>query len=74
MSKTISIADDVYDWLKREKDRDGKSFSEVIRNLKPRKPRFAECNGAGLTDQMSDVQDSIEDASETTKRRLDDVT
>lgn len=74
MSKTISIADDVYDWLKREKDREGRSFSEVIRNLKPRKPRFSECNGAGLTDRMSDVRDGIEDASRRTKRRLDDAT
>lgn len=75
MSKTISIADDVYEWLKREKQRDNESFSEVIRSLQPQKPRFNEHNGAGLTKDMSDVKESIRHGSKATKQRLqNDVT
>lgn len=36
MTKVISIADDVYDYLKSLKS-EGKSFSKIIRNLVPKR-------------------------------------
>lgn len=52
-TKTISIMDDVYELLIRNK-KSGESFSDEIRRLVPRKGSIMEC--AGLWAHMSDKE------------------
>ena len=62
-TKTISIMDDVYDLLARQKKPD-ESFSEEIRRLVPKKGNIMDC--AGLWAHMSDKE------SEEMKKYIED--
>jgi len=74
MSKNISISDDVYRKLKREKG--DRSFSEVIRDSLEAGTRLADVTGAGVLDPetQEDVKSDIEELSQGTLSRLDDET
>jgi len=62
-TKTISIMDDVYELLARQKKPD-ESFSEEIRRLVPKKGNIMDC--AGLWAHMSDKE------SEEMKKYIED--
>lgn len=74
MSKNISISDDVYRELKREKG--DRSFSEVIRDSLDEGARLTDVTGAGVLDPetQEDVKADIEELSQGTLSRLDDET
>ncbi|MCL9812175.1 antitoxin VapB family protein [Natranaeroarchaeum aerophilus] len=74
MSKNISISDDVYRELKREKG--DRSFSEVIRDSIEGGTRLADVTGAGVLDPDAheDVKADIERMSNGTLDRVDDET
>lgn len=69
MSKTISVADDVYNWMKRKKD--DRSFSEVIRSLKSNKTSFKEVNGINAADWKK-ASISLDKASAKTWEKMSD--
>jgi len=62
-TKTITIMDDVYELLARNKRKD-ESFSEELRRIVPKKGSIMEC--AGLWADMSDKE------SEDMKKTIDD--
>jgi len=62
MAKTISVADDVYDWMKKRKG--DRSFSELIRSLKSNHSNFSKVNGIGVTGSFDEVEESVDEASE----------
>jgi predicted CopG family antitoxin len=70
MSRTISVADDVYEWMKKHKGK--KSFSELIRSLENRKTNFSDVNGLNVTGDMEAVEQAVSDASDTTISKLKD--
>lgn len=72
MSKNISISDDVYRELKREKG--DRSFSEVIRDSLEEGTRLADVTGAGVLDAETheEVKDDVERLSRGPLSRLDD--
>lgn len=62
MSRTISVADDVYEWMNQEKG--DRSFSELIRSLRDMKSNFSEVNGIEAAGDMEEVEETVEKASE----------
>ncbi|PGF17175.1 hypothetical protein CP556_14325 [Natrinema sp. CBA1119] len=74
MSKNISISDDVYRELKREKG--DRSFSDVIRDNLEERRKLADVTGAGVLDRETheDVKDDIKQLSRGTLSRMDDET
>lgn len=70
MSKTISVADDVYEWMKREKGE--RSFSELIRDLKKENPDLEEIAGLNVTSGsgMKKLEEEKEAASERTVEKF----
>lgn len=74
MSKTISISDSVYEMLKKEKD--GKSFSEVIAEKIESGSSLEEVAGAKTLkrDTLEEVKEDIEKGSKATEKRIEDET
>lgn len=74
MSKNISISDDVYRRLKREKG--DRSFSEVIADKLDGGGELADITGQGIFDAETpdDVADEIQRLSEGTMDRVTDET
>ena len=72
MSKNISISDEVYRKLKREKG--DRSFSEVIEDRLEESARIADVAGQGILDAESveSVAADVEKLSEGTLNRLED--
>ena len=73
VSKKISVSDDVYRRLKREKG--DRSFSEVIAETLATGYRLSDVSGAGILDPETDadVADEIDRFSDGTMDRLDDL-
>lgn len=71
MSKNISISDDVYERLKREKG--DRSFSEVIADHLETETKLADVTGQQIfaADTAERVTDDIETLSEGTLDRLE---
>lgn len=74
MSKNISIADDVYERLKREKG--DRSFSELIEDTLEERTRLADVHGEATLDPeaVATAREEINRLSEGTLSRLDDET
>jgi len=70
MSKGISIADDVYKWLKDIKG--DESFSSAIRKLKNRED-LGKINGMNILEDWEDTKEEIEEMSEKEWRSLEDA-
>ena len=74
MSKNISISDDVYERLRKEKG--DRSFSEVIADTLDSEAKIADVTGQQLLDPdtYEEVIEEIERLSEGTIDRLDNET
>jgi len=74
MSKNISISDDVYRKLKREKG--DRSFSELIEERLERGGKLADVSGERVLDRdtYDDVKDDVRELSGGTLTRLNDGT
>jgi predicted CopG family antitoxin len=72
MSKNISISDEVYERLKREKG--DRSFSELIEDTLETRNRLTEVHGTGILDAETyeAVKTDIRGLSQGTTRRLED--
>lgn len=74
MSKNIAISNEVYEKLKREKD--GKSFSEVIDEKIDSGGKISEVAGTNILDRetLEEVKESVTDGSKgSIKRSKDEV-
>lgn len=74
MSKTITVSDEVYRMLEREKG--DRSFSEVIRDTLETRGRLADVTEAKLLDAETygQVTNDVERLSDRTLRGVDDET
>jgi predicted CopG family antitoxin len=69
MSKTISVADDVYEWMKRRKKE--KSFSEFIRGFM-KEGDLSEIEGIGFARDWEETDEAIGDSSEKNRKRIEE--
>lgn len=71
MSKNISIADDVYEWLKEIKGE--RSYSSVLRELRDR-DGLEKINGMKLLSDWEEIRSELEKMSDKEWERLEDAT
>lgn len=69
MARTISIADDVYEWMKKNKGE--KSFSELIREMR-KETDLKKLEGLGFSENWEKVEKSVEKASEDSFDRIEE--
>jgi len=69
MARTISVADDVFEWLKNEKG--DRSYSEVLRDFRDRKS-FSEVNGINSLGNVSEdeIEEALSSAEEETESKI----
>ncbi len=70
MSKNISVADDVYEWLKEIKG--DRSFSSVLRELRD-SDGLEKINGMNLLSDWEDTREKLEKMSDEEWERLENV-
>ena len=71
MARTISVADDVFEWLKKEKG--NRSYSELLREFREEKnSNFSEVAGMNSLGETSfeEVENAIEEASEEKMKEI----
>lgn len=69
MARTISVSDDVYEWMKRKKG--DKSFSELIRNM-AKETNFKELKGLGIAENWEEAEEAVNEGSENTLDRIEE--
>jgi predicted CopG family antitoxin len=71
MSKNISVSDEVYELLKREKG--DRSFSEVIQEKVEARGKITDVAGTGVLDEETyrEVKEDIRELSQGTGERLE---
>jgi len=69
MARTISVADDVFNWLKKEKG--DRSYSELLRDLKKNKSNFSEVNGLNIA-SSEEVKETIDEASKDSMKDIEE--
>lgn len=72
MSRTISVADDVFEWMKKEKG--DRSYSELLRELRDRESSISEINGNNSLgeDFEEDIDRAVKQAEESTEEKLEE--
>ena len=70
MARTISVSDDVYEWMKRKKGEN--SFSELIRTRMMKKTDFEELQGLGMSENWGEAEEAVEEASGNTVDRIEE--
>jgi len=72
MSKNIAVSDEIYERLKKEKD--GKSFSEVIEEKLDSGEKIVEVAGKNILDRetMEKVKKDIREGSRGSLERIED--
>ncbi len=72
MSKNIAISDEIYERLKKEKE--NKSFSEVIEEKLDSGGKIADVSGSKILDRgtMEEVKKDIEKGSRESLERIED--
>ena len=73
VSKTISVTQDVYNLLKREKFK-GESFSDTIRRLVQTRGKISECAGLWADmgdDEIEEMKRAINELRESSKLSLE---
>jgi predicted CopG family antitoxin len=71
-TKTITIMEDAYEKLAREK-MDDESFSEVIRRITSRKNDLDKFFGSWTKDYAQDVEKSIEEGRKRGRKKRDEL-
>ena len=69
MARTISVSDDVYEWMKRKKGE--KSFSELIRDM-VKETDFEELQGLGVSDNWDEIEEAVKEGSDNTLERIEE--
>lgn len=71
MSRTISVADDVFEWMKKEKG--DRSYSELLRELRERESSLSEINGTRSLEENieEDIDEAVKQAEESTEEKLE---
>ena len=72
VAKTISVADDVFEWLKTEKG--DRSYSELLRELKDDNSGFSQVAGQNALEYVSeqDMNDAVRQASEDSINKIEE--
>ena len=69
MARTISVSDDVYEWMKRKKG--DRSFSDLIREFM-KKSDLSELEGIGFSGNWEDVDEEIKKSSDETWDKMEE--
>jgi predicted CopG family antitoxin len=69
LARTISVADDVFEWLKEEKGE--RSYSEVLREFRDI-GSFSDVNGANSLSEGAEeeIDEAVEEAEEKTEKKI----
>lgn len=67
MARTISVADDVYEWMKKNKGE--KSFSELIREMR-KETDLKKLEGIGFSENWGKITEEVEKSSEESFDRI----
>lgn len=67
MARTISVADDVYEWMKKNKGE--KSFSELIREMR-KETDLKKLEGIGFSENWAKITEEVEESSEESFDRI----
>lgn len=67
MSRTISVADDVYEWMKKNKGEN--SFSELIREMR-KETDLKKLEGIGFSENWDKITEEVEKSSEESFDRI----
>ena len=72
MARTISVADDVFEWLKEEKGE--KSYSELLREFRDQKSNLTKLNGINSLKNVEkqDIEDAVKEAENETEKKLEE--
>jgi predicted CopG family antitoxin len=72
VAKTISVADDVFEWLKTEKG--GRSYSELLRQLKGDNLGLSQVAGQNALEDVSeqDMNEPFRQASEDSINKIEE--
>ena len=72
VAKTISVADDVFEWLKTEKG--DRSYSELLRELKDDNLGFSQVAGQNALEDVSeqDMNEAVRQASEDSINKIEE--
>jgi predicted CopG family antitoxin len=71
VARTISVADDVFEWLKNEKGE--RSYSELLREFRDQGD-LSELNGLGALEGVSEeeISEVIEEAGEESVKKIEE--
>jgi len=73
MARTISVADDVFKWLKEEKGE--RSYSELLREFKKTRSDLNEVNGANALGDITqeDIDKAVKEAEKETIEEINEM-
>jgi len=73
VARTISVADDVFEWLKKEKG--DKSYSELLREFKKTRSDLSEVNGVNALGDVTqeDIDKAVKEAEKGTVEEINEM-